>query len=59
MSLGRVNAHHERLKTFVNRGARGVSTRHLPAYLGWLRAIRAPGFQPEKLIEAPLDSTLK
>lgn len=43
LGLGRVDAHHERVdspsralarKTFVNRGARGVSTRYLPLYLG-------------------------
>ncbi len=56
MSLGHVNAHHERIKTFVNRWARGVSTRYLPVYLGWLRAIRDPNFQPETLIEASLKS---
>ena len=44
MGLGHVNAHHERLKTFVNRKCRGVSTHNLPAYLGWTRALRRPGF---------------
>lgn len=44
---GHVNAHRERTKTFVNRQVRGVSTRHLPLYLGWLRALRRPGFSPE------------
>jgi hypothetical protein len=34
--------------------ARGVSTRYLPVYLGWLHALRDPGFQLEKLIEGPL-----
>ena len=33
LGLGRVNAHHERIKTFVNRRARGVSTKHLENYL--------------------------
>ena len=38
LGLGRVNAHHERLKTFINREARGVSTLWLPNYLAWARA---------------------
>ena len=50
LGLGRVNAHHQRLKTFVNRQANGVSTRYLPAYLGWQRAIRRPGFSSENLL---------
>lgn len=50
LGLGRVNAHHERLKTFVNREARGVSTRYLHLYAGWLRAIRRPGFSAEILL---------
>lgn len=50
LGLGRVNAHHQRLKTFVNRQANGVSTRYLPAHLGWKRAIRRPGFSPENLL---------
>lgn len=58
LGLGHVNAHHERTKTFVNRQVRGVSTRHLPLYLGWLRALRRPGFSPEALIDEAL-STLK
>lgn len=44
MGLGHVNAHHERLKTFVNRRRRGVSTHDLPAYIGWARALRRPSF---------------
>ena len=58
LGLGHVNAHHERTKAFVNRQVRGVSTRHLPLYLGWLRALRRPGFSPEALIDEAL-STLK
>jgi transposase-like protein len=44
LGLGRVNSHHQRLKTFINRRANGVSTKYLPSYLGWIRAIRRPGF---------------
>jgi len=54
LGLGRVNAHHERLKTFINRELRGVSTRYLPNYLGWMRAMRRPGFGPPVLIEQAL-----
>jgi transposase-like protein len=57
LGLGRVNAHHERLKSFVNIQARGVSTRYLPAYLGWLRAIRGPDFKPQQLIDKALART--
>lgn len=56
LGLGHVNAHHERVKTFVNRGARGVSTRYLPLYLGWLRAMRSPGFEPAKLLRDGLST---
>jgi len=54
LGLGRVNAHHERLKTFINRELRGVSTQYLPNYLGWMRAMRRPGFGPPVLIEQAL-----
>jgi len=50
LSLGRVNAHHQRLKTFINRRANGVSTKYLPHYLGWIRAIRRPGFSTSELL---------
>ncbi len=32
-----VNNYHERLKTWVNRELRGVSTKYLPNYLAWMR----------------------
>lgn len=54
LTLGHINAHHERLKTFINRELRGVSTRYLPNYLGWMRAMRRPGFRPSVLIEQAL-----
>ena len=40
LSLARVNALHLQLKTFVNRLARGVSTRHLQGYLNWTESVR-------------------
>lgn len=54
LGLGRVNAHHERLKTFINREARGVSTKYLPNYLAWARAMRRPGFGAPALLEQAL-----
>lgn len=50
MGLGRINAHHERLKTFINREARGVSTALLPDWLGWHRALRRTGFSATTLL---------
>lgn len=32
-----VNNYHERLKTWLNGDLRGVSTKHLPNYLAWMR----------------------
>ena len=54
LGLGHVNAHHQRLKQFINVQARGVSTKYLPDYLGWSRAVRRPGFMPFNLITDPL-----
>lgn len=51
LGLGRVNSHHERLKTFINRQRYGVSTRYLANYLGWQRMARL-GAAPEALLEA-------
>ena len=46
LGLGHVNAHHQRLKQFINFQAHGVSTRYLPDYLSCSRAVRQPGFEP-------------
>jgi transposase-like protein len=54
LGLGHVNAHHERLKTFINRQLRGVSTRYLHHYLGWARAMRRADCKPEQLISQAL-----
>jgi hypothetical protein len=40
LTLGRVNGHHSVLKNAINGIFRGVSTRYLPNYLAWLRALR-------------------
>ncbi len=50
LGLGHVNAHHQRIKTFINRRANGVSTKYLPSYLGWNRAMRRPGFSTSDLL---------
>ena len=52
LGLGRVNAHHERIKTFVNRRARGVSTRYLENYLTWLRMDRRSWDSPTEILRA-------
>ena len=54
LGLGRVNAQHERMKSFINRQARDASTANLPIYLGWLRALRRPGFNPADLLSDAL-----
>lgn len=54
LGLGRVNAQHARMKSFVNHQARGASTANLPTYLGWSRALRRPGFSPENLLRDAL-----
>jgi transposase-like protein len=50
LGLGRVNAHHARIKTAINRQSNGVSTKNLPNYLALLRARRRPSFTPSDLI---------
>lgn len=54
LGLGRVNAHHEAMKTLVNRRLRAVSTRYLPNYLVMLRLERRPGTPPRNMLEAAL-----
>ena len=39
LGLGRVHAHHRRLKTFIDGRCRGVATKYLANYLGWNRAM--------------------
>jgi len=39
LGLGRANAHHERLKTLINRRCRGVATKYLEHYLALHRAM--------------------
>ena len=54
LGLGRVNAHHERIKILVNRRCRGVATRHLGSYLGWNRAMLREGFAGTVLLDRAL-----
>ena len=42
LGLGRVNGHHERMKTLINRVLRCVSTKYLPDYLAMLRLVCRP-----------------
>ena len=54
LGLGRVNEHHRRLKTVLNRQANGVSTAKLTAYLGWMRAMRRGTTNPTNLLMSTL-----
>jgi hypothetical protein len=51
LGLGRVNGHHERLRTFINRQLRGVGTKYLSNYLEWADAMRRPGFARPVLLQ--------
>ncbi len=53
-TLGRVNAEHESLKTFLNGRFKGVSTAYLPSYMGWLRQAREGGFDTKDYLERPI-----
>jgi hypothetical protein len=54
LGLGRVNAHHGRIKVLVNLRCRGVATRYLPSYLGWHRAMLREGFTGRTLLDSAL-----
>lgn len=54
LGLGHVNAHHGRLKVFINGRCRGVATRYLGNYLGWHRAMRRDGFEGHALLDRAL-----
>ena len=54
LGLGRVNAHHGRIKTLINGRCRGVATRYLLAYLGWHRAMLRDGFTGKALLDRAL-----
>ncbi|MCW2282594.1 transposase-like protein [Rhodoblastus acidophilus] len=52
LGLGRVNGHHERMKTLINRVLRGVSTKFLPNYLAMLRLVCRPPSAPQDTLQA-------
>ncbi len=54
LGLGRVNAHHGRLKLFINGRCRGVATKYLGNYLGWHRAMRRDGFEGKVFLDRAL-----
>ena len=54
LGLGRVNAHHGRIKGLVNGRCRGVATRYLGNYLGWHRAMLRQGFTGKALLDRAL-----
>lgn len=55
-----VNNYHERFKTWVNRQLRGVSTKHLPNYLAWMRLWEwfQEGVKPEHFVVSGLGKQL-
>ncbi len=54
LGLGRVNAHHGRLKVLINGRCRGVATKYLGNYLGWSRAMLRPDFDGKALLDRAL-----
>jgi transposase-like protein len=54
LGLGRVNAHHGKLKVLVNGRCRGVATQYLANYLGWHRAMCRVGFTGSILLDRAL-----
>ena len=54
LGLGRVNGHHERMKTLINRVLRGVSTKYLPDYLAMLRLVLKPPSTSQQTLQAAL-----
>lgn len=54
LGLGRVNAHHAKLKEFINGKLHGVSTKYLGAYVGWLRFIGSFDASSEDFVDAAI-----
>jgi hypothetical protein len=50
LGLGRVNAHHGKMKVLINDRCRGVATKYLSNYLGWHRARCRVGFEGKALL---------
>lgn len=55
-----VNDYHKRFKTWVNRHLRGVSTKHLPSYIAWMRNWEwfKDGVKPEHFVVSGLGKQL-
>ena len=54
LGLGRVNAHHGRVRAMVNGRCRGVAIGYLPACLRWHRPMLRDGFTGRKLLNRAL-----
>jgi transposase-like protein len=54
LGLGRVQAHHGKLKELINEHCRGVATKYLANYLGWHRAMVRKGFDGTSLLDRAL-----
>jgi transposase-like protein len=54
LGLGHVNAHHGRLKAFINVRCLGVATKYLGSYLAWNRAMSRDGFNGAVLLDYAL-----
>lgn len=54
LGLGHVNAHHGRLKTFINRRCNDVASKYLGSYLAWNRAMQRDGFEGSVLLDHAL-----
>jgi len=54
LGLGRVNAHHGKLKVLINERCRGVATKYLANYLGWHRKMVGKGFDAVTLLDRAL-----
>lgn len=55
-----VNNYHERMKSWINNGLRGVSTKYLPNYLAWMRLREwfKDGLKPEHFVASALGRQL-
>ena len=52
-SLARVNAIYTQLNCFVNKQARGVSTRYIQGHLRWTQAVRKPALSECLVLNPP------
>lgn len=54
LGLGHVNAHHGRLKKFINERCNGIATKYLGSYLAWNRAMGRDSFTGSVLLDYAL-----